>query len=102
MSWITDIAGKAENFLNKIDQNAANVLTPGQEQQQQQQQPLTEVVTTNGNGVSAYPYGPPPASKNNSTEKTLAPSVQAKKESERDEELMQVRKQFMARFDTSV
>jgi hypothetical protein len=23
MSWITDIAGKAETFLNKIDQNAA-------------------------------------------------------------------------------
>lgn len=26
MSWFTDIAGKAENLLNKIDQNAASVL----------------------------------------------------------------------------
>lgn len=26
MSWITDLAGKAENILNKIDQNAASVL----------------------------------------------------------------------------
>lgn len=26
MSWLTDLAGKAENLLNKIDQNAAVVL----------------------------------------------------------------------------
>lgn len=26
MSWLSDLAGKAENILNKIDQNAANVL----------------------------------------------------------------------------
>lgn len=26
MSWLTDLAGKAENILNKIDQNAATVL----------------------------------------------------------------------------
>lgn len=26
MSWLTDIAGRAEEFLNKIDQNAAVVL----------------------------------------------------------------------------
>ena len=26
MSWLTDIAGKAENLLNKIDQNAATVI----------------------------------------------------------------------------
>ena len=26
MSWITNIAGKAENLLNQIDQNAANVI----------------------------------------------------------------------------
>lgn len=31
MSWLTDLAGKAENILNKIDQNAATVLQlPGQ------------------------------------------------------------------------
>lgn len=26
MSWFTDLAGKAEDFLNQIDHNAANVL----------------------------------------------------------------------------
>lgn len=26
MSWLTDLAGKAENLLNKIDKNAAVVL----------------------------------------------------------------------------
>lgn len=26
MSWFTDLAGKAEDFLNQIDNNAANVL----------------------------------------------------------------------------
>lgn len=26
MAWLQNLAGKAENLLNKIDQNAANVL----------------------------------------------------------------------------
>lgn len=32
MSWLSDLAGKAENILNKIDQNAANVLKSDNEQ----------------------------------------------------------------------
>lgn len=32
MSWFSDLAGKAENILNKIDQNAANVLKIENEQ----------------------------------------------------------------------
>uniref|UniRef100_I3KU90 Golgin subfamily A member 5 n=1 Tax=Oreochromis niloticus TaxID=8128 RepID=I3KU90_ORENI len=31
MSWFTDLAGKAEDFLNKVDQGAATALSKGQE-----------------------------------------------------------------------
>lgn len=31
MSWITDLAGRAEDLLNKIDSEAATVLTKGTE-----------------------------------------------------------------------
>lgn len=42
-SWFSELAGKAENILNKIDQNAANVLkTDGNDRDQ-----LLEVKTTN-------------------------------------------------------
>lgn len=42
-SWFSELAGKAENILNKIDQNAANVLkTDGSDRDQ-----LLEVKTTN-------------------------------------------------------
>jgi len=34
MSWITDLAGKAEEFLNKIDSNAATVLKTNKKAQQ--------------------------------------------------------------------
>lgn len=31
MSWITDLAGRAEDLLNKLDSEAATVLTSGSE-----------------------------------------------------------------------
>lgn len=31
MSWITDLAGRAEDLLNKLDSEAATVLTRGSE-----------------------------------------------------------------------
>ena len=37
MSWFQDLAGKAENILNKIDQNAATVLQQKLEKDEQQQ-----------------------------------------------------------------
>lgn len=49
MSWLSDLAGRAENILNKIDQNAANVLKTDTEQ-------LLEV-KSNGD-VSELPASP--------------------------------------------
>ena len=51
MSWLTDIAGKAETLLNQIDQNAASVLNephhPNSKTSNVDNQPaLTEVVTS--------------------------------------------------------
>lgn len=49
MSWLSDLAGRAENILNKIDQNAANVLKSDTEQ-------LLEVKSNgNSNEVSGSP-----------------------------------------------
>ncbi|XP_066550431.1 golgin subfamily A member 5 [Amia ocellicauda] len=49
MSWFTELAGKAEDFLNKVDQGAATALSKQQQllqlQQQQQQQ---------GRGTNSY------------------------------------------------
>lgn len=40
MSWFTDIAGKAENLLNKIDQNAASVLKQSEKDAEIQEESL--------------------------------------------------------------
>lgn len=42
MSWFTDIAGKAENLLNKIDQNAASVLKQSEKDAEIQESLLAE------------------------------------------------------------
>lgn len=43
MSWFTDLAGKAENILNKIDQNAATVLQQQQSVAAHPDERLTDV-----------------------------------------------------------
>ena len=70
MSWITDIAGKAENLLNQIDQNAATVLETAKIKSGSSASSsaatgstanLREVenggANTAGNDIGAYPYG---------------------------------------------
>ena len=115
MSWFTDIAGKAENLLNKIDQNAATVLSEQQQLQQQRQNDnhnLTEVISSSSslsgkknfnNGCfndAAYPYGgggQNSITKANGT--TDQNNIQTKRNStkskDRDEELIQVRNQVV-------
>lgn len=46
MSWLQDLAGKAENILTKIDQNAATVLTRQSAEENGDVEPLLEVTTT--------------------------------------------------------
>lgn len=41
MSWFTDIAGKAEHFLNKVDQGAASALQAEQLQKTYNSKPVT-------------------------------------------------------------
>ncbi len=67
MSWLSGIAGKAEALLNKIDENAANVLNTSRDKEEgdhlSQLPILTEVISSgdsNQSEVSAYPFGPPP------------------------------------------
>lgn len=50
MSWLQDLAGKAENILTKIDQNAATVLTrqPAENGDVEASEPLVEVTTVSG------------------------------------------------------
>ncbi|XP_041122659.1 golgin subfamily A member 5-like [Polyodon spathula] len=61
MSWFTDLAGKAENFLNKVDQGAATVLS----KQQAEMAGLAYDTTDSSQYISAYKqqapeYHPPP------------------------------------------
>lgn len=46
MSWLQELAGKAENILTKIDQNAATVLTRQSAEENGDVEPLLEVTTT--------------------------------------------------------
>lgn len=61
MSWLTDLAGKAENFLNKVDQGAATALS----KQQAEMTGLAYDATDSSQYISAYKqqapeYHPPP------------------------------------------
>ncbi|XP_058843520.1 golgin subfamily A member 5-like isoform X2 [Acipenser ruthenus] len=61
MSWLTDLAGKAENFLNKVDQGAATALS----KQQAEMTALAYDATDSSQYISAYKqqapeYHPPP------------------------------------------
>ncbi|XP_041132417.1 golgin subfamily A member 5-like isoform X2 [Polyodon spathula] len=61
MSWLSDLAGKAENFLNKVDQGAATALS----KQQAEMAGLAYDTTDSSQYISAYKqaapeYHPPP------------------------------------------
>lgn len=55
MSWLQDLAGKAENILTKIDQNAATVLTrqSAENGDVEASEPLVEVTTVPGTTTTA-------------------------------------------------
>ena len=51
MSWITDFAGKAEELLNKIDQNAATVIQEAKAANVSSKEQLNEVITQNDSSL---------------------------------------------------
>lgn len=57
MSWLSDLAGKAENLLNKIDQNAAAVIH--ETEKKIHQSFSTELDNTNKEPESSPSFKPP-------------------------------------------
>lgn len=55
MAWLTGLAGKAENLLNKIDQNTAAVLSKDKNDLDLHNQ-LTDVTWTTNNNRLIYIY----------------------------------------------
>ena len=76
MSWLTNITGKAEQFLNKIDQSAAQALHKEEEERLNLSLPLTSDVTSLGS--------PAPSAKDRVQERaaySVPSKLSAKKES---------------------
>lgn len=94
MSWISDIAGKAENFLNQIDQNAATAIesaklassTAGGGPPRPGGEPGDRADDGGDHNVSAYPFGPPVANGGSGA----SGSVRNARNKDRDSELLEV------------
>ena len=65
MSWITGLAGKAEDFLNKVDKSAATALSPEQEKWKAQQQNTAGYSPYLGSTVSSAAPSTSPATPSN-------------------------------------
>ncbi|XP_039289386.1 golgin-84-like [Nilaparvata lugens] len=62
MAWLTGITGKAEEFLNKLDQNAAVVLQKEKSVKKFSNEQLVEVTTSSENLQKRYTPPPPKSS----------------------------------------